>query len=124
VEQITAASERAGAAVHLDTKQGRLTINGELDLVVRAARCLTSDAGSHRWNIVFEHEVVWDLLLVGRMDYDNTGIRDIYVFPRSAKWPCRMGLRETNDFSIDCYRFDKLDDVIGLIQRTTFKEAP
>jgi DNA invertase Pin-like site-specific DNA recombinase len=72
MEQITAAAERAGAAVQLDTKQGRLTINGELDLVVRAARCLTSDAGSHRWNIVFEHAVVWDLLVVGRMDHDNT----------------------------------------------------
>jgi Recombinase len=123
IQQIKTAAECAGAAVSMDPKHGRLTVNGQLDLVVQAARCFTSDAGSHRWKVVFEHGPDWDLLVVGRMDYDNSRIRDFYVFPRSAKWPCRMGIREANDFSIDCYRFADLDGVIRLIQPTTFAEA-
>ena len=123
MQQIKTVAERTGAAVSLDPKLGRLTINGELGLVVRAARCFTSDAGSRRWNIVFEHELAWDFLVIGRMDYDNGGILDLYVFPRSAKWPSRMRLREANEFSIDCYRFGDLDAVLRLLQLTTFAEA-
>jgi len=121
--EIAAAALSAGATVSSDPKRGCLTVHDQLTLVVRAPRCFTSDAGSHHWNVDFQHQVIWDLLVIARMNGENSGILDFYVFPRSANWPTRMRLREVNDFSIDCYRYRDLDGVLVLIRSNTLVKA-
>ena len=121
---IATAAEGLGAAVERDPLRYRLTINGELTLLITASRCFNSDAGGHRWNISFDTRLAWDLMLVARMNHENDGIQDYYVLPRAAKWPDQIRIREENDFSLECFRMGSLEKVMNLIQRSTLMQAP
>jgi hypothetical protein len=120
---IATAAEGLGAVVERDPLSYRLTINGELTLLIVASRCFNSDAGGYRWNIAFDKRLVWDLMVVVRMNHGNDAVRDYYVLPRAAKWPDRIRIREENDFSLECYRMGSLEGVISLIQRSTLTEV-
>jgi DNA invertase Pin-like site-specific DNA recombinase len=120
--QIATAAEDLGAVVEKDPLRYRLTINGELTWMITASRCFNSDAGAHRWNIVFDNRFDWDLLVAVRMNHRNDGVLDYYVLPRAAKWPNQVRIREENDFSLECYRMRQLDEICGLIQRSTLTE--
>ncbi len=120
---IATAAEALGAAVEKDLLRYRLAINDELTLLITASRCFNSDAGGHRWNIVFDKGFAWDLMVVVRMNHQNDGVLDYYVLPGAAKWPNQIRIREVNDFSLECYRMGSLEGVMSLIQRSTLTEV-
>lgn len=115
--------DNLGACVDRDPVNDLLTINREWTASVVVARCQPTPAGSLRWRIRFETSLEPDVTVAVRMDRTNQQARDYYIVPRIdlGAWPSKLG--EENGALIDSYRFETLDVLDGLAQRSDFEEA-
>jgi hypothetical protein len=86
-------------------------------------RCQTTAAGSLRWQIRFDAGLWSDITVVVRMDQPNREPLDYYLLPRIDMTAPRLRLADDNGISLDAYRFDTLEFLIGLAARTELLEV-
>jgi DNA invertase Pin-like site-specific DNA recombinase len=123
VADVIAGIQKAGGSVIQDPATDLLTINGEFTASVVVVRCLTTMAGSLRWQIKFDVALWPDITVAIRMDQPNRDPLDYYLLPRIDMTEPRLRLAEDNGVSLDSYRFDSLDSFYGLAARTDLLEV-
>jgi hypothetical protein len=64
-----------------------------------------------------------DVTIAVRLNQDNDRALDYYVFPGSDLFAQRLRLRAENGFFLDLYRFDDLQFVVGMSERTPIERA-
>ena len=100
-----------------------LTVNDEFTASIVMVRCLTTPAGSHRWQIRFDVGLWPDITVAVRMDESNQSALDYYLLPRIDMTAPRLRLAEDNGISLDAYRFETLEALFGLAARADLLEA-
>jgi hypothetical protein len=115
--------EHAGGSVRQNSETDLLTINGEFTASVVIVRCLTTPAGSLRWQIRFDVGLWPDITIAVRMDQPNESAFDYYLLPRIDMTAPRIRLAQDNGIFLDAYRFDSLDALYCLATRTDLMEV-
>jgi hypothetical protein len=112
-----------GATVERDEATDLLHLNGELTVSIVLCRHLLTPAGASRWVIRLDAGLKPDITVAVRMDASNARIRDYYLLPGIDMTWERLRLAEDNGVYLDCYRFDTLDALLALAERSRLQEA-
>jgi DNA invertase Pin-like site-specific DNA recombinase len=123
VADVIAGVEAAGGSVVQDPVTDLFTINDEFTASVVVVRCVTTSAGSLRWQIRFDISLWPDITVAVRMNQPNREPLDYYLLPRIDMTEPRLRLAEENGVSLDSYRFDSLDAFYRLAARTEILEV-
>jgi DNA invertase Pin-like site-specific DNA recombinase len=123
VADVVAGVKMVGGSIVQDPATDLLTINCEFTASVVVVRCLTTGAGSLRWQIRFDTGLWPDITVAVRMNQLNREPLDYYLLPRVDMTAPRLRLAEDNGVSLDAYRFDSLDCFFGLAARTALLEV-
>jgi hypothetical protein len=123
IAQTIAGIEATGSLVWRDTETDLLRINDEFSVSLVIARCQQTAAGALRWKVRFDAGLNPDITLAVRMARTNELIQDYYLLPRIDFQSAMLRLREENGLFLDAYRFDSLDALTALSQRTQIQEA-
>jgi DNA invertase Pin-like site-specific DNA recombinase len=112
-----------GATVTQDATSDLLFINGEYSAAMVLSRCRQTAAGSLRWLIQLERDVVPDITILVRMDPANQKPADYYLLPIMDIDTPRLLLCEENGAYLDTYQFDNLDYFTTMAARRRIEVA-
>lgn len=125
--EIIGHTERAiadlGGSVRRDPATDLLTVNQEFSISVVLARCQTHDNGRQRWKVRFDTSLAPDITVAVRLDQTNEAPLDYYLLPRLDFGTPRISLAEHNGIEFESYRFDSLDYLHGMAERTRVRRA-
>jgi DNA invertase Pin-like site-specific DNA recombinase len=123
VQEVISELAKIGVQVARDPKTKLLVLDQELIVSLVLSRCLRTDAGSTRWLVRFEEVHRPDITIVARMDEENQGIKDFYLFPSLDQLALRLRLAECNNALLDSYRFDDLGFFYSLAERISIEDV-
>jgi DNA invertase Pin-like site-specific DNA recombinase len=123
VTDIRAGLLAVNATVHDYLPSDLLLVNEEFSLSIVISRCCETASGAYRWRVRFDTSLAPDLTVVVRMDATNQRPLDYFLFPKIDLPLSAIRLGEENSLSLDAYRFDSLDALYALSQRTSLMEA-
>lgn len=112
-----------GGAVTRDPGTDLLRINGEFDVSLVLARCQTPESGRHHWKLRFDTSLSPDITIAVRLNYFNQAALDYYLLPRLDFGQSRINLGERNPIEFETFRFDSLDYLYGMAERTRIRRA-
>jgi DNA invertase Pin-like site-specific DNA recombinase len=112
-----------GGQVSRDQATDLLSINKEFSVSVVLARCQTSESGRHRWKIRFDSSLIPDVTVAVRLDQQNQSPLDYFLLPRIDFGPGHLSLADQNPIEFDSYRFDTLDYLYGMAERTRLRRV-
>ena len=112
-----------GATVSVDEDNDLLTINSEYTASLIVARCRTTHAGNHRWQLRFDESLSPDIIIAARLQPGNEDILDYYLLPRLDVLTERLSLRSENGLVLDVYRFNNLNFFMEIAQRARMEGA-
>ncbi len=125
--EIVGDTERAiaslGGSIVRDPATDLLRVNKEFSISIVLARCQTHDNGRHRWKIRFDTSLAPDITVAVRLDQPNRAPLDYYLLPRLDFGLPRLSLAEHNGIEFESYRFDSLDFLHGMAERTRVRRA-
>lgn len=125
--EIIQRTERAianlGGTVVRDPATDLLHINREFSVSIVLARCQTHDNGHHRWKVRFDTSLAPDITVAVRLDQPNREPLDYYLLPRLDFGIPRISLAEHNGIEFESFRFDSLDYLHGMAERTRVRRA-
>jgi len=117
VSEVVQGLKDLGADVETEAETDVLLVNHEYRTSVVLSRCLSTDVGSRRWCVRFEHGHRVDITVAARMAPDNQSILDYYLLPSIDVSVPRLRLAEDNGVFLDTYRFDDLAYFFALAER-------
>ena len=112
-----------GGHVERDPATDLLTVNQEFSVSLVLARCQTKESGRHRWKVRFDTSLAPDITVAVRLDQFNQSPLDYYLLPRLDFGLPRISLAEHNGIEFESYRFESLDYLYGMAQRTQVRRA-
>lgn len=112
-----------GGAVVRDPATDLLRVNQEFSISVVLARCQTHENGRHRWKVRFDTGLAPDITVAVRLDQPNQAPLDYYLLPRLDFGLPRISLAEHNGIEFESFRFDSLDYLHGMAERTRVRRA-
>jgi DNA invertase Pin-like site-specific DNA recombinase len=112
-----------GGTVERDPATDLLLINREFSVSIVLARCQTHDNGRHRWKVRFDTSLAPDITVAVRLDQPNREPLDYYLLPRLNFGIPRINLAEQNGIEFESFRFDSLDYLHGMAERTRVRRA-
>ncbi|MCF8186597.1 MAG: recombinase family protein [Sulfuritalea sp.] len=112
-----------GGIVLRDTATDLLRINDEFTVSLVLSRCQTADSGRHHWKVRFDTSLVPDITVAVRLDQENKAAMDYYLLPSLDFWQQRINLAERNAAEFESYRFDSLDYLYGMAERTRIRRV-
>ncbi len=112
-----------GGIVVRDPATDLLQINEEFSVSIVLARCQTHDNGRHRWKVRFDTGLAPDITVAVRLDQANREPLDYYLLPRLDFGLPRISLAEHNGIEFESYRFESLDYLHGMAERTRVRRA-
>lgn len=112
-----------GGSVVRDPATDLLMVNNEFSVSIVLARCQTHDNGRHRWKVRFDTSLAPDITVAVRLDQPNTAPLDYYLLPRLDFGLPRISLAESNGVEFESFRFDSLDFLHGMAERTRVRRA-
>ena len=112
-----------GGAVERDPATDLLTVNREFTVSLVLARCQMLDNGRRRWKVRFDTSLAPDITVAVRLDQTNQAPLDYYLLPRLDFGAPRISLAEHNGIEFESYRFDSLDYLHGMAERTRVRRA-
>jgi hypothetical protein len=112
-----------GGSVVRDPATDLLSINQEFTVSIVLARCQTHDNGRHRWKVRFDTSLTPDITVAVRLDQPNRAPLDYYLLPRLDFGVPRISLAEHNGIEFESFRFDSLDYLHGMAERTRVRRA-
>jgi DNA invertase Pin-like site-specific DNA recombinase len=125
--EIITQTERAiadlGGSVIRDPATDLLNVNREFSVSIVLARCQTTDSGRHRWKVRFDTSLCPDITVALRLDQTNQTPLDYYLLPRLDFGSPRINLADHNGIEFESYRFDNLDYLHGMAERTRVRRA-
>ena len=123
VAQTEAEIARVGGQVFRDPATDLLHVNREFTVSLVLARCTVPASGRHRWKIRFDTSLLPDITVAVRLDANNQAPLDYYLLPRLDFGHARLSLADQNAVELDSYRFDTLDYLYGMAERTRLRRA-
>ena len=112
-----------GGSVRRDPATDLLRINDEFSISLVLARCQTPESGRHHWKVRFDTSLAPDITVAVRLDQPNQAALDYYLLPRLDFGQHRINLAERNAIEFESYRFDTLDYLYGMAERTRVRRA-
>ena len=112
-----------GGAVLRDPATDLLTVNREFTISLVLARCQQLDNGRRRWKVRFDPSLAPDITVAVRLNDANDGALDYYLLPRLDFGQPRIHLADHNGFEFENYRFDTLDYLYGMTERSRIRRA-
>jgi hypothetical protein len=112
-----------GGSVVRDPATDLLRVNREFTVSLVLARCQTHDNGRHRWKVRFDTSLAPDITVAIRLDQPNQAPLDYYLLPRLDFGLPRISLADWNGIEFESYRFDTLDYLYGMAERTRIRRA-
>lgn len=112
-----------GGVVLRDPATDLLTVNREFTASLVLARCQLLDNGRRRWKVRFDTSLAPDITVAVRLNDANDGALDYYLLPRLDFGQPRIHLSDHNGFEFDSYRFDTLDYLYGMAERSRIRRA-
>jgi len=112
-----------GGVVRRDPATDLLRVNDEFSISLVLARCQTPESGRHHWKVRFDTSLAPDITVAVRLDQTNQAALDYYLLPRLDFWQPRISLAERNSVEFESYRFDSLDYLYGMAERTRLRRA-
>ena len=100
-----------------------LTVNREFTVSLVLARCQLLDNGRRRWKVRFDTSLAPDITVAVRLNDANDGALDYFLLPRLDFGQPRIHLADHNGFEFENYRFDTLDYLYGMTERTRIRRA-
>lgn len=123
VAQTEAEIARVGGQVFRDPATDLLHVNREFTVSLVLARCTVPASGRNRWKIRFDTSLLPDITVAVRLDASNQVPLDYYLLPRLDFGHTRLSLADQNAVEFDSYRFDTLDYLYGMAERTRLRRA-
>lgn len=120
-EALLKSLRETGASVHRDSQTELFIVNNEFSLSLVVAPFRTTARGSTRWNIHFDTSRRPDVTIAVRLEADNVGVRDYYLFPGSDIFAKQLRLAPENGVLIDLFRFDDLRFLFSMAERTSIE---
>ncbi len=112
-----------GGAVRRDSGTDLLRINDEFNISLVLSRCQTPESGRHHWKIRFDASLLPDITVAVRLDPKNQAALDYYLLPSLDFGFARINLGERNPIEFESYRFDSLDYLYGMAERTRIRRV-
>jgi hypothetical protein len=100
-----------------------LRVNREFSISVVLARCQTHENGRHHWKVRFDTGLAPDITVAVRLDPPNQAPLDYYLLPHLDFGLRRINLADRNGIEFESYRFDSLDYLHGMAERTRVRRA-
>jgi len=123
IDDLIARMKSQGVDAVSSDELNTLLLNKELKVSVAITRCFQTSAGSLRWKLRLDNRPESDLTLAVRMNPDNEDPLDYYLLPKIDMHQAMLRLCEYNGFTLDAYRFDKLDEICRLFRRAPLRLA-
>ena len=109
--------------VERDPATDLLLVNGEFSVSIVLSRCQLLDARRYRWKVRFDTSLAPDITVAVRLDAENQCVRDYYLLPRLDFAQSGIQLAEHNRLELESYRFDTLDYLYGMAERSRLRRA-
>ena len=110
-----------GGSVVRDPMNDLLRINDEFTVSLVLARCQSQDTGRNRWKVRFDTSLLPDITVAVRLDPSNQAPFDYFLLPRLDFGQPRISLAEHNAIEFESYRFDSMDYLYGMAERTRIR---
>ena len=125
--QVVAQTERRiadlGGQVSRDPATELLNVNREFTASIVLARCKSQHNGARRWKVRFDTSLQPDITVAVRLDEANQAAVDYYLLPRLDMGAARISLFEHNPVELESYRFETLDYLYAMAERTRVRWA-
>jgi hypothetical protein len=115
--------EDIGGSTERDIGTDILRVNREFTVSIVLSRCQTFESGSKRWKVRFDTSLQPDITVAVRLDETNQSPLDYYLLPRLDFGGRGFNLAERNAIEFESYRFDNLDYLYGMAERTRVRRA-
>jgi hypothetical protein len=115
--------EDIGGNTERDIGTDILKVNREFTVSIVLSRCQTFESGSKRWKVRFDTSLQPDITVAVRLDETNQSPLDYYLLPRLDFGGRGFNLAERNAIEFESYRFDNLDYLYGMAERTRVRRA-
>ena len=112
-----------GGLVRRDPATDLLRVNDEFSISLVLARCRIPQSGRLHWKVRFDTSLAPDITVAVRLDQTNQAALDYYLLPRLDFGQPRISLAERNPIEFDSYRFDSLDYLYGMAERTRLRRV-
>jgi DNA invertase Pin-like site-specific DNA recombinase len=112
-----------GGLVRRDPATDLLRVNDEFSISLVLARCKTTESGRLHWKVRFDTSLAPDITVAVRLNQTNQATLDYYLLPRLDFGQHRISLAERNPIEFESYRFDSLDYLYGMAERTRLRRA-
>ncbi len=112
-----------GGSVHREVESDMIFVNNEVKVSIVISRCFQTKAGRNRWRVRLDSGLTPDITIVVRMDESNKNALDYYILPALDIEDPKLRLADNNGLTLDCYRFNDLEDFFSLTQRVNIQEA-
>jgi len=123
VSQTEGAIVALGGSVARDPATDMLRLNGEFSVSLVLSRCQEHAAGRFSWKVRFDTSLAPDITVAVRLDHANRQPLDYYLLPRLDFGLARVNLRERNPIEFETYRFDTLDYLYHMAERSRVKRV-
>ncbi|MDE3739385.1 recombinase family protein [Pseudomonas resinovorans] len=123
LQQTISTISDVGGRVMVDPATDLITVNQELLISLVLCRCHVSLAGAKRWKIRFDVGLRPDITLAVRMTEGEESALDYYILPAVDMTAPHLRLAESNQASLEIYRFDTLDILAELSRRSVYRRA-
>ncbi|PAS99488.1 MAG: recombinase family protein [Candidatus Dactylopiibacterium carminicum] len=112
-----------GGAVARDPATDLLTVNREFTVSLVLSRCQLQGNDRRRWKVRFDISLTPDITVAVRLDDSNQAALDYYLLPRLDFGQPRIHLADHNGLEFESYRFDSLDCLYSMAERSRIRRA-
>lgn len=123
LEQTITKIADVGGRVDVDPTTDLIQVNQELLVSLVLCRCQLSTTGAKRWKIRFDLGLCPDITVAVRMAPGEEAALDYYVLPTVDMSSPHVRLAESNQASLEIYRFNTLDILAELSRRSAYRRA-
>jgi hypothetical protein len=113
IDSIEQQVNKVGGSLTFCKRRRLLTINNEVPVLVRVARCYKRTPGV-QWRINLRHSREPTFLLLARLNLGGESIIDYYLLPTKDISVNRLRIGQANLATLENYRFDDLDSFYTL----------
>jgi hypothetical protein len=115
--------ETVGGYTVRDTGTDILEVNQEFTVSIVLSRCQTTSIGTRRWKVRFDTSLQPDITVAVRLDEVNQSPIDYFLLPRLDFGGRGFNLADRNSIEFETYRFDSLDYLYGMAERTRVRRS-
>lgn len=115
--------EEIGGEIERDVSTDLLQVNNEFSVSIVLCRCQYQESGNRRWKVRFDTSLQPDITVAVRLDATNQGPLDYYLLPSLDFGSRGFNLADRNGIEFESYRFENLDYLFGMAQRTKVRRA-